>query len=261
MANDRDELTLSSPHSIDLNSIQVYSGRHILPFKRHTTATDFACFSYHVLLNRLKQPAEMDEDDARHEVFALADYQERLLNYADSSSTQFILAHGDLRPSNIIVDEDLNINGIIDWEWSCTVPRQFFVPPIWFGGNDVPHIFDDTYNLEYSKFYQALTDAAESDPSCRVLADEWGPDLSSSLDLYLPAALLRHENFTEIYYKFLFPSYFEGVGRREKLRRFYEDDDTGGVFQKAVDRKLEASRVYQKVFHDQWLSHQQPQCA
>ncbi|KAG9252587.1 kinase-like domain-containing protein [Emericellopsis atlantica] len=249
-ADDEGELTVTSPHSIDLNSIQLYSGQQIKPCERHTSATDFACFSYQVLFNRLNQPVEMEEDDARHEVFALADYEKRLLNYVDSSSKHFVLTHGDLRPSNIIVGEDLTINAIIDWEWSCTVPRQFFIPPMWFAGNDVPLSIDDTYKLEYSKFHRALTDAAEDEPACRVLADEWSPDLSSSLDLYLPAALLRHDNFTEVYYKFLFPKYFKGVKRREKLREFYEEDGPSGIFSEAVRRKLEASQTYQQNFRD-----------
>ncbi|KAG9251951.1 kinase-like domain-containing protein [Emericellopsis atlantica] len=247
---------LISPQSIDSNSVKLHNEQGTFN-QRPKSAIEFAHFSYQVLFDRLSQPAEMDEDDARHEVFALMDYRERLLNHVDSSSKTFVLTHGDLRPSNIIVDEDLTIKAIIDWEWSCTVPRQFFIPPLWLAGNDVPLSFDNAYNLEYSKFHRALTKAAESDPACRILANEWAPNLSASLDLYLPAAVLRHENFTNIYYKFLFPRYFRGINRREKIREFLEEDVQSGTFSTAIHRKLEASRVYQQIFCDQLASRKE----
>lgn len=49
----------------------------------------------------------------------------------------FILMHGDLRPSNIIVDKDMTIVSIIDWEWSRIVPAQLFVPPTWLTGREL----------------------------------------------------------------------------------------------------------------------------
>ncbi|PTB81785.1 hypothetical protein M440DRAFT_1444475 [Trichoderma longibrachiatum ATCC 18648] len=40
----------------------------------------------------------------------------------DGDSTAFAMAHGDLKPSNIIVDEQCNIKGIIDWGFAEMVP-------------------------------------------------------------------------------------------------------------------------------------------
>jgi len=38
----------------------------------------------------------------------------------------FLLQHADLTPANIMVDDDFNITGILDWTWACTVPQQSF---------------------------------------------------------------------------------------------------------------------------------------
>ena len=129
-----------------------------------------------------------------------------MFDFVDPSPKhRFILTHGDLRPPNIIVDDDLNIIAIINWEWSSTVPRQFNIPPLWLAGTDIPILSKKLYQTEYSKLHRALLDAAEFEPASRIIADEWGPDLSSSINLYLPAALLYHQNFMLIYFLFLFP--------------------------------------------------------
>ncbi|PNY23580.1 Aminoglycoside phosphotransferase [Tolypocladium capitatum] len=250
-------ITLTSPHSVDLNSIQLHSTRRTIPCRRQSSAIDFAYCRYQVLLERLNLPTSvMDEEDAQHEVFALEDFKGRLFNFIDPSLNHqpFVLTHGDLRPSNIIVGEDLTINAIIDWEWSCTVPRQFFIPPMWFAGHDMPRLSDKVFRLEYSKFHQALTNAGLNSAACRMLADEWGSDLNSSrLDFFLPAALLHHQNFTLIYYLVLFPEFYKDIGRRDKIREFYERD-AGGVFNDAVRRKVEASEKYARYLHDNGLS-------
>lgn len=49
----------------------------------------------------------------------------------------FILKHGDLHLPNIMVDEDLNIVSVLDWEFSHTIPFQMFVPPFWLTNKDV----------------------------------------------------------------------------------------------------------------------------
>jgi len=48
-----------------------------------------------------------------------------LPSYVKPQDNGFILAHTDLNPSNILVDPQTgSITGIIDWEFSCTVPFQ-----------------------------------------------------------------------------------------------------------------------------------------
>jgi len=43
----------------------------------------------------------------------------------------FVLAHGDFYPQNLIVNDEGDIVGVLDWERSHVVPRQLFYPPLW----------------------------------------------------------------------------------------------------------------------------------
>jgi RIO-like serine/threonine protein kinase len=61
----------------------------------------------------------------------------------------FILMHGDLRPTNIIVDKNLKILSIIDWEWSRIVPAQLFVPQTWLTGLELEGICSYFLRGEY----------------------------------------------------------------------------------------------------------------
>ncbi|KAL2755820.1 hypothetical protein ACRALDRAFT_211013 [Sodiomyces alcalophilus JCM 7366] len=54
----------------------------------------------------------------------------------------FVLTHGDLESHNILVDKSWNIVGVLDWEWSCVVPFQFFQPPLWIAGYPIPTLCD-----------------------------------------------------------------------------------------------------------------------
>lgn len=50
---------------------------------------------------------------------------------AELDQGPFVLAHGDLGPQNLIVDDKLEIRAVIDWEWSRVIPVQLFSPPLW----------------------------------------------------------------------------------------------------------------------------------
>jgi aminoglycoside phosphotransferase (APT) family kinase protein len=61
-----------------------------------------------------------DRQDGKEKVHALEQTKSILFDWIkqEQSHGPFVLIHGDLRPSNIIIDEDFNIKAIIDWEWS-----------------------------------------------------------------------------------------------------------------------------------------------
>ncbi|OAQ97618.1 hypothetical protein LLEC1_02681 [Akanthomyces lecanii] len=244
VVKDEESFVISSPRSVDLNSIQLQGRRRsVAP---QATAIDFAMCHLDTLAQRLSLPTEeMEEDDAQHEIFALEDFKLRLfqLMEPDLNFEPFVLAHGDLRPSNILVSEDFTITGIIDWEWSTTVPRQFFMPPLWFGGNDVASPGDARYHFQYAILYQELLHAGAVSGACRKLALEWGPDLASSCRLFLPEALLHHHAFLDVYYRAIFPEFFKGLKRQDKVKEFYKSSK---VFREAVRVKVDESHTYRE---------------
>lgn len=44
----------------------------------------------------------------------------------------FRLFSEDLRPSNILIDKDLRVVGVIDWEFAYAAPAKFFFDPPWW---------------------------------------------------------------------------------------------------------------------------------
>ncbi|KAK3185566.1 hypothetical protein K4F52_005666 [Lecanicillium sp. MT-2017a] len=241
-------VTIGAPHSVDLNTLQLQGTRRNI--ERQATAYDFAICHYEILFARLSLPeAQMDEEDAQLEVFALEDFKVRLPQLLDPSlnSQPFVLAHGDPRPSNILVNDKLEIEGIIDWEWSGTVPRQFFMPLLWLGGYEALSPRNEQYVSHYSTFYQALLDTAEAADTdtalaaIRTLADEWGPDLASSWRRFLPAALFHHHSFMTMYHLVFFAEFHKDTNRHDKMKEFYGSSDE---FCEVVRTKVEASRRY-----------------
>ncbi|KAI8722439.1 APH domain-containing protein [Fusarium sp. LHS14.1] len=86
----------------------------------------------------------------------------------DPTAQPFFLAHPDLRPGNIMVDDELNICGIIDWEFTATVPQCASAPPTWITGNDT-----GLANLP-SEFTCVLSSMKEKSKYHSQLAAEWG---------------------------------------------------------------------------------------
>ena len=84
--------------------------------------------------------AILDEDDARDKFVARLLFRDliakdRLTFTADDASTcqsDIRLFSEDLRPSNILLDKDLRIAGVIDWEYAYAAPAPFSEDPPWW---------------------------------------------------------------------------------------------------------------------------------
>lgn len=83
---------------------------------------------------------------------------------------KFYLKHADDKGDHILVDDDFNITGIIDWEWAYTAPLSLaFISPIGF--------------LDVAEFYDgknSLTDAEIN--LSRLLREKRHDDLASAVD-------------------------------------------------------------------------------
>lgn len=159
----------------------------------------------------------------------------------------FVLAHSNLRPSNIIVDEDLNIQGIIDWEWAGTIPRKLFMPPTWLVGERPCFVAGTNYGREYAEFYAVLAARSaaangSAAPCYCQLAEEWGLDLPCGLELPLAVALQHHSQFAMTYYLAIYPKFFKAPSAETVSQFFRERQDGGdGSFALQARRHVEAS--------------------
>ncbi|KAI1916105.1 hypothetical protein LOZ58_004392 [Ophidiomyces ophidiicola] len=93
-----------------------------------------------------------DQKDARNYLYGIFASQGIVMEWVNQKDNHgpFILMHGDLRPPNVFVDDNLNIISVIDWEWSHTVPPQMFVPPSWITGQELPAATKSPYYLGFT---------------------------------------------------------------------------------------------------------------
>lgn len=81
-------------------------------------------------------------------------------------SQRFYLKHADDKGDHILVDDEYNITGIIDWEWAYTAPADFaFNSPVAF--------------LPVSQFYEGINSLGDDENEfARILEVEGKPELA-----------------------------------------------------------------------------------
>jgi hypothetical protein len=152
-----------------------------------------------------------------------------------------VLTHTDLRPTNIIVDENLQIQGIIDWEWANTVPRQLFLSPTWIAGCTPDMVSSVEFRIEYRWLRDVLR--ADTSEHCRQLALEWDRKLPRRIDMSL-AVIFRHRScFVNAYYRGVFPMFYESSWERE-VKKFHECDGEDGKVSIDVQHRSRESERY-----------------
>lgn len=97
-----------------------------------TSVKRFMDLHYHVLSQTFELPVEeLDRRQVKMELFALESVSKEIPKHIELQEPErpYILAHPDLRCGNIMVDDDFHILGIIDWEFTSTIPQQIYIPP------------------------------------------------------------------------------------------------------------------------------------
>lgn len=152
-----------------------------------------------ILQQHAAQPvADYAEADSQYEFFALDALREPFDQFISESLDKgpFILHHPDLHLGNILVDDDLNIQGIVDWEFAHAVPLQLFTPPLWAARQE-PGL--DWLSLH---FFTELCSAAEEDSRFERRVGEWYPEPKTNRAFYF-ARMMRHPAaVTEVFAKY-----------------------------------------------------------
>ncbi|KAF4955351.1 hypothetical protein FGADI_4595 [Fusarium gaditjirri] len=166
-----------------------------------TSVTEFFDEQCRVLQHIWTMPyKDLDHEQAEREEFAQRyirqpEVQSRI--GVDSTSRTFFLIHPDLRPGNILVDDELNICGIIDWEFVVSVPRCVSVPPTWITGNDL-----GLADL-LSDFIRVLSSMEEKSEYYSQLAADWGS--RDPLDLSLSHILMDSAELDFVFWEKVMP--------------------------------------------------------
>lgn len=221
-------------------------------------------------------------DDLQKEVFALIGMERVFQEVIDSQQDKgpFVLSHLDLRSSNIIVDKSLNIQGIIDWEFASTVPRQVFTPPSWITGHEpvaTNSQMHTKFRQMHTEFRQILNEKSKINSLCNQLRKEWYDPLGASksamsqtdMSFFVAHVLRRPTDVTDIFCDFFAPKLYEKslddtiteffaqhqtlaleVQRRAKhYERYTQYLKENGLYETNMDRLLAESQAFKKKWN------------
>jgi hypothetical protein len=78
---------------------------------------------------------------------------------------------------NLLFDEDYNLVGVVDWEWSRVVPAQLMVPPIWLLGSNVEFVLiaQTAYKIQVRYLRAAVQEREKALSLPPRLSEEWAP--------------------------------------------------------------------------------------
>ncbi|KAK7431675.1 hypothetical protein QQZ08_001894 [Neonectria magnoliae] len=242
--------------SIPINEMLIQRPEATAPSTAFTSATDFILYQFNILKNTYRLPiSEQSLETAQLEVFALEHLERELHNFVNINTCwdngPFVLSHFDLRGPNIIVDDDLNILAVIDWEWTGSIPRQLFTPPSWIAGREPEFVTGDEYRAEFNHFYEVLLDKSKTSDNHRQLAEEWDLDLPNRAELPIAELLQHHSQLVPIFYRALYPRLF-GVPKDDLVRRFFQRGENRGLALEA-HRQFESSERYTQYLRDNGL--------
>ncbi|RSL53810.1 hypothetical protein CEP54_010192 [Fusarium duplospermum] len=136
----------------------------------------------------------LDRQTAELELFALHSVGQ-IPVAVDRQHEPFVLSHTDLRWSNIMVDHELHIVGIIDWEWAGTVPASNLIPPSWITVSG--HYF--------AEFRSVLASKYASSPHSKLLS-EWNCEYT--ITSWVIEIFRNPHHLVSIFYTFIYPKIF-----------------------------------------------------
>jgi Phosphotransferase enzyme family len=162
----------------------------------------------------------------------------------------FVLMHGDLTQQNILVDEDYNISGIVDWEWSATVPIHLFlaIPPALR-----PHKIPSPAELngpekelflrdvgEYLECFRAReTLVSTTCPLSSIMSEDW-----KSGKYWFHSALMNLWDLDYPFWEYVFPRQFPDKAE-EAFVREYRFGPLQSEMESLVRKKCEDLKKYQ----------------
>ncbi|KAK7429709.1 hypothetical protein QQZ08_003735 [Neonectria magnoliae] len=188
----------------------------------------------------------LEEDEGEDALYHLHLFRQYSEGWVDRRLDRgpFVLIHGDLEPFNLIVNKEMDIISLLDWEWSRVVPRQFFKPPLWLGNPDTTKL---AYNFVYQDylerfghFLSILRVRERETYGNEMLSDEWEEAKAGSG--FLAAKAL--ENWTDMdWFAFRYINWkcYRGISLEERVKAFLDDDPTRNIL---IARKLAEGVVY-----------------
>jgi hypothetical protein len=259
------------PLSIDINDHEVgglNAASIIGPNRIFTTAIDYIYIQTQLVFNQFEkqQNSIYYESDARYHLYGLHQFRSMLMGWLKREYNEgpFILKHGDFRRSNILVDQDMNITAVLDWEWSRTVPVQMFVPPTWLTGSDIHGVLGiwSILYMEDLAMFRDVVKAKEEEIHRQGRGGEKIPlsklwdGIHKSDNFFIAHALLRLDVLGDVYWDGLDRHYF-GKDAEARVKLYYEVPATTNQ-NRVIKRKLKDLETYNAKLKEQGLEEDKP---
>lgn len=150
------------PLIANMNDIVVHTSApaSILPSRTYTSTDEWynALAEMHVAqLAFQRNDAIEDKDDAydkftARQLFRNLAANKRLIPDLLESDNGFRLFSEDFRPANVLLNKDLQVVGVIDWEFAYAAPVQFSLDPPWWLLLEEPEYWTGGYNAWIEAF-------------------------------------------------------------------------------------------------------------
>ena len=158
---------------------------------------------------------------ARHLFQKLAS-EGRLLSGTHNDNGPFRIWCDDLRPSNILLDSNLQIVGVIDWEFAYAAPAEFSAAPPWWLLLEQPEYWPNglsewssIYDSRLQTFLKALEECEASAIASGKLQSDGKLQLSQSMrqswnsgEFWVVYAARKNFGFDAIFWEKLDPKFF-----------------------------------------------------
>ncbi|KAB5576254.1 phosphotransferase family protein [Coniochaeta sp. 2T2.1] len=198
------------PLIANMNDLVVHTGApaSILPSQTYTSTDEWytALADMHVAqLAFQHNDAVEDKDDAydkftARQLFRNLDAERRLLtpDLLQSDNGGFRLFSEDFRPANVLLNKDLQVVGVIDWEFVYAAPAQFSFDPPWWLLLEEPeywtggyHAWMEAFEPRFRTFLRVL-EAEEKEMAAADIAEKKVGALSPASDGKTERPLSQH---------------------------------------------------------------------
>ncbi|KHN93712.1 phosphotransferase enzyme family protein [Metarhizium album ARSEF 1941] len=240
------EPVVSNTLSMASNDLEVSSRSQVVS-SNFTSTTHFVHHQFEILMETYRLPAvSLSRETAELETFALDSLGQHIHQFVGDrhNDSPYLLAHADLRCSNIIIDDELHIQAVIDWDWANVVPRKLFTLPPWITGHDLDAIAYVPHRMIMTDFSDVLRAKQKDSSYCREALEE----LNIQENLALSSAqILRHPScLIRVYYKFIFPKLFRD-SRSAIISSYFQRNKTKAM---SVRQRLYESMQYTKYLRE-----------
>jgi len=193
----------------------------------------------------LSQPnAVNDEDDCRGQMTVKTLL--RVLSHVhikrELRNGPFVLQLTDFHASNILVDEQWNVTGLIDLEWLCALPSEMLAVPYWLTGCSVDGIEDekldqfDQVRREFMRVFEEEELATKAKARHNITLSEVMQDMWQSKGVWFWYCLASVNAMYVLLEMHLYPPKTLSVEAERVLSRFWCMDSEDIVRKKLADK-------------------------